>query len=534
MAGKDVSIMQDDENEKIMEKYPTIEKIFTTSTETVTAPSQDDFSKSVTTSLSGTKKGFKRKITNDLKKYNRSSDGDVESKQIEDLVEISGYDAFGVATPPHNLDALVEVYEMSTPHYAAVNAKVANIVGLGFKFTETMTTKRALEKVEGNEVKLKKIRAGLDSHRDDLMQIVEDFNEEDTFIEILERVWRDYEVMGNGYIEIGRGLDGTVRYVGHICAKTIRIRRKRDGFVQIASNESQFFRNFGDDAPNPIGDDDNPNEIIHLKRYSPSSAYYGVPDIVAAQQAVAGDEYSARYNLDYFENKAVPRHLITLKGANLGTSAQAELLTFFETGLKGQNHRSLFIPLPADTSMYEKVEFKIEPIEAGNQDSSFNAYGKANLAKILMAHRVPVSKVSTAEGASLAIARDADKTFKEQVCQPQQRILEKKLNRIVKEMTDAFELKLNEMTLTDADTQSKIDERNVKNGIWLPSEVRSRDGMPAIKGAEERVDPNAKAKIDQAAAEENTERQRDADRSANSSDSSGEARGEKGEGRVQS
>ena len=96
-----------------------------------------------------------------------------------------------------------------------------------------------------------------------------------------------------------------------------------------------------------------------------------------------------------------------------------------------------------------------------------------------------------------------------------------------------IEFRLDEMTLTDADTQSKIDERNVKNGIWTANEVRIRDGMPAIKGGEERVDLNAKDKIAQQQAEMTTIRERDSARSASSSDSSGEARQPKGEGRAQ-
>lgn len=482
-------------------------------------------------SLSGTTANFKRKVSTELRKYNRSADHSTESKQIDDSTEITGYDAFGVITPPHNLEGLAKIYELSAPHYAAVNAKVANIVGLGYKLVETTKTKRVMEEAEGNDDKLRRARRKLDAHRDDLYEIVDDLNEEQTFTEIMVNVWRDYEVTGNGYIEVGRKKDGTIGYLGHVPSHSIRVRKARDGFVQISANKAQFFRNFGDDVANPIGNDANPNELIHIKRYSPTSSYYGVPDIVAAQQAIAGNEFSSRFNLEYFENKAVPRHLITLKGANLGTTAQNDLLAFFETGLKGQNHRSLFIPLPADDGN-NKVEFSIEPIEAGTQDASFNTYRKNNEAEILMAHRVPITKVSVSTGGSLALARDADKTFKEQVCQPEQRILEKKLNRILKEFTEAFEFKLNEMTLTDADTQSKIDERMVKAGIWLPNEPRVRDGMPAIKGGEERVDLNAKDKIAQAQAEERTQRERDSARSAAAPDTDGESRQPQGEGRA--
>lgn len=67
----------------------------------------------------------------------------------------------------------------------------------------------------------------------------------------------------------------------------------------------------------------------------------------------------------------------------------------------------------------------MEPIEAGTQESSFNVYRTSNRDEILMAHRTPINKIGTPSGINLAAARDADKTFKEQVCRPSQDILEK-------------------------------------------------------------------------------------------------------------
>lgn len=478
---------------------------------------------------------FKRKLTGELKKVYRGVGA--ESKKIE-INEISGYNAFQAVQPPLNLDYLARLYDVSDAHKAAVDAKTSNIVGLGYKFTETVKTKRALEDLDGDQIKLTKIRKKLSRAREDLIDLFDTFNEEDTFTEVLIKVWKDYETTGNGYIEVGRKRDGTIGYIGHCPSISVRIRYKRDGFVQLIANRATFFRNFGNGnknrpdykehppVPNPFGDDNEPNELIHFKKYSPNSGFYGIPDIVAAKNAVAGSEFAARFNLDYFENKAVPRHVITLKGARLGVQTEAALLQFFETGLKGQNHRSLYIPLPPDTPD-NKVELKIQPVEAGIQDSSFNNYNKMNTAKILMVHRVPISKVSTAEGASLAIARDADKTFKEQVCGPEQSIAEKKLNRLVKEITDAFEIDLNEMTLTDADTQSKIDERDIKNQIRVPNEIRADRGLAGLKGGDKVVEQKP-----QQAADATTTRQRDATRSANATDSAGAARNPKGDGRT--
>lgn len=490
--------------------------------------------------LDGHSPAFKANVTRKLNKVRRGTGG-AESKMIhEDKEWLTGYDTYEVIEPPHNLDTLAKLYLASPPHYGAVNAKVANIVGLGYNFVESRKTKKKLEKVADNEAKSKKINEQLSDHRDELEKMFDNFNSEDSFTGTLIKVWRDYEATGNGYIEIGRKKDGTIGYVGHIPAQTMRIRRKRDGFVQLTGFKAQFFAHYGagfdEDGkrkaiPNPVGGG-TPNEVIHLCKYSPTSGYYGIPDILAAQQAVAGNEFVARYNLDYFENKAVPRYAIILKGATLSPNAEESLLSFFETSLKGQNHRSIFIPLPGD-SEGNKVSLDFEAIETGTQDSSFTNYKKTNTDEILMAHRVPITKISISANASLAIARDADKTFSEQVCSPEQRMLEKKLKDMVLEITDAFEFTLNEMTLTDADTQSKIDERNVKAGIDLPNEIRSTRGKPAVKGGNERVDLNAKANSAAAQAKDgNANRARDSQRSAAASDSAGNARQPKGDGRA--
>ena len=121
------------------------------------------------------------------------------------------------------------------------------------------------------------------------------------------------------------------------------------------------------------------------------------------------------------------------------------------------------------------------------QESSFNVYRKSNRDEILLAHRVPVNKIGTPEGINLAAARDADKTFKEQVCRPAQDILEKKINRIVSELTDVLIIKFRELTLTDEDTQSKIDERYLRMQVITPNEVRIRKGMVPIDGGDTMV-----------------------------------------------
>ena len=472
---------------------------------------------------------FRRKLSREIQKRFVGAEGTGTQQNL--LAQaISGYSMFDLVEPQYNLEYLSRVYEISPYNYAAVNAKVSNIVGLGFDFIETRKTLEAMDGIS-SEAQLERARRKLNKLRQELHQWLEDCNEEETFKETLIKFYTDVEATGNGYLEIGRTTTGKIGYIGHIPAKTMRVRRLRDGFVQLLYGKAVFFRNFGDqETPNPIaGGEDRPNEIIHIKKYTPQNNYYGLPDIVAASNAMAGNEFAGKYNLDYFENKAVPRYIITVKGGKLSSESERKLLEFFQVGLRGKNHRSLYIPLPAD-SPDSKTEFKMEPVEAGTQDSSFNTYRKMNRDEILLAHRTPINKIGTPEGINLAAARDADKTFKEQVCRPAQDILEKKLNRLIGEMTDALELKFNELSLTDEDTMSKIDERYLRMQVITPNEVRIRKGMVPLDGGDDPVvlKPQQQSEIRTQAS---GNRRRDQERQNTQPDISGEARNEQGAGR---
>ena len=471
---------------------------------------------------------FKRKVNRDFAKSFTGKDGSGTQQNLLQSA-VTGYAMFDLVQPVYNLEYLSQIYEVSTYNYAAINAKVANIVGLGYSFMETRKTNDAIDAISDDK-QLDRARRKLNKLKQDLQDWLDATNDEDTFTETLIKVYTDLEATGNGYIEIGRTTGGDIGYIGHIPAKTMRVRRLRDGFMQLLYGKAVFFRNFGDsETVNPIGEsEDRPNEIIHLKKYTPMNNYYGIPDIVAAQMSLAGNEFAGRYNLDYFENKAVPRYIITVKGAKLSPESERKLLEFFQVGLKGKNHRSLYIPLPADTQD-NKVEFKMEPVEAGAQESSFNIYRQSNRDEILLAHRVPINKIGVPEGVSLANARDADKTFKEQVCRPAQMRLEKRINSIIEEKTDALKIKFEELTLTDEDTQSQIDERYLRMQVITPNEVRIRKGLIPVDGGDEMVELKPQQAADQKATAGKT-RARDSQRSAASSDKVGEGRNAKGDG----
>src|SRR5690606_13807296 len=314
------------------------------------SPDSDPFKKHYKEIKGVEDRNLRRRFDRKIEKTYKGKDG-ATSKQIE--VDATGYEFLDVVQPPLNLDWLAKLPEMSGPHFAAIKAKEANVIGLGFSLVDSPKTKMKMDEIDDPE-QLAKFRKKLARARQRLQDHLDETNDDDSLIDTLSRVFFDFEAVGVGYLEIGRNANGQIGYIGHIPATTVRVRAKRDGYVQMVSNKAIFFRNFGEDTPNPLGGDENPNELIMFKKYSPSNSFYGVPDIVAATAAIAGNEFAARFNIDYFDNKAVPRHIIVLKGAKLGSAAEQRLAEFFETSMRGVNHRSLYIPLPGDTAT-EKV-----------------------------------------------------------------------------------------------------------------------------------------------------------------------------------
>lgn len=457
-----------------------------------------------------------------------------KSKEINPgVVFRNGYGMFDVITPPWNLYELANYYDTSFANHAAIDAKVENIVGLGYDFEVSQSTMLRMESNK-DQAAVDRARNRIERLKIQMRDWLENLNDDDSFTNTMMKFYTDVQATGNGYLEVGRTVNGEIGYLGHIPATTMRVRRLRDGYVQIIGQKVVYFRNFGAKNPNPITTDARPNEIIHYKEYSPLNTFYGVPDIMSAITSLHGDQLASQYNIDYFGNKAVPRYVVTLKGAKLSADAEDKMFRFLQTSLKGQSHRTLYIPLPGDSDS-NKVEFKMEPIENGVQEASFRDYTKQNRDNILMAHQVPLSKIGGSDASNIASALAQDRTFKEQVARPAQKTLEKIMNKVIREQTDLLDFKFNELTLTDEIAQSQILERYVKHQIMLPNEAREVLGLPQRQNGDTPFMMSPRQATD-ARANTAGNRERDAERSNNQSDSPSTITGRnaQGEGRSSS
>lgn len=489
--------VSEDDNETD-EKLPELTGVKIMTEERISVPDDvtDPFLRSFEPEQFATEKLYKS-----FEKGLENRTGSAKSKQYVDGEQISMYGVLDVVDVPYNQFYLAKLYETNSIHAAAIDAKIDNIAGLGYYWDFSRKADKIRQKAarKDDDDAKQKVEDRLIDDRHSLDDFISDLNKFDEFDEILEKVLRDRFTTGNGYLEIGRTKDGRIGYLGHIPSVNMRVRRPRDGFVQYIGEKPVFFRNFGDQKTrDPFGLDSQPNEVIHYKKYSPTNTYYGVPEIVSATDNIAGIEFANQYNIEYFENKAVPRYIITTSGVTIGKATHAELLRFFETNTKGKSHRSLLIPLP---NLNAKVEFT--PVETKKQEASFVEYISQNTQHILARHRVPANRLGMSGGTGIGDSRDANKMFKETVCNPEQRLIEKKLGRVFRELTDLFTFKLSQFTLTDENEQSQIHERQLRMGEKTPDEVREEMGMPPRPdgNGDQALDVRALQELAQASAE---------------------------------
>lgn len=458
--------------------------------ETVTKSSlSDPFHKKIDPSKV---KSYQRLITQLEKKF-RGTEGAEKKYLVPE--EVTGYYLFDAVEPPFNIELLAKIYDDSSIVHASVDARVMNTVALGWSWEPTMKAKKQIERAIGKEDSLDKVRTFHQRERMRLDEMFESFNEEESFTEVMIKVWMDAVTTGNGYLEIGRTVSGKIGYVGHIPSTHMRVRRLRDGFVQSVYNKHVFFRNFGDkETKDPINRDSNPNEVLHFKLYSPNNSYYGIPPTVSAMADIIGSKFAKEYNIDYFENKAIPRYAIIMRGVKLSEKSKKEILNYFRKEVKGKNHGTLVIPLP-NIMGGEKADIEFKALENNVQEGSFDIYRKSNRDDTVSALRVPPTKIGIMENGNLAISRDADKTFKSQVIGPDQVIIEKRINRIVKELSDLFLIKFNSLDILDEDTKSRIYDRYLRLKVLSPNEVRTKIGEVPVIGGDDMLPYAIEAKL---------------------------------------
>ena len=153
--------------------------------------------------LNGIDNNFRRRTTRNLTKVASESPAYLESagatpmgdgsgsKQLNaGTVYRNGYGLFDVITPPYNMYELANFYDTNFANHAAIDAKVENVVGLGYRFDITDRTMLSFE-MSDDEGKVDRARNRIERAKIMLRDWLEGLNDDDSFTTTMEKVYTE-------------------------------------------------------------------------------------------------------------------------------------------------------------------------------------------------------------------------------------------------------------------------------------------------------------------------------------------------------
>lgn len=305
--------------------------------------------------------------------YQRLGDGpmiEVLMKAVHEDLEPSEQKAgTGRKLHPFNMQAAID-FKIHNPHHSTcIETKKEACVGLGFQSDKVF---------------------------DQLDQFCEI-----SFSDVMGDVAEDFFSTGNGYIEVVRNETGQIRGLYHIRAKSVFvyiedeamnrhyevIGNGTDGFVG-----SKHFAAFGDldrfKTTNFAKDAKRTSEVIHFRRPTALSRWYGFPDWIAATASIELLQALTQHQFDFFLNRGVPEFILTVTGTK---KVSKEDWTKIEEAMKaqiglGKSHKSIALNLVG-----EDMKVQIDKLALENQADAqhFSTMADTLAMHVVSAHRVP-------------------------------------------------------------------------------------------------------------------------------------------------
>jgi len=384
--------------------------------------------------------------------------------------------------PPYNLQNLAILYEKNTAHYRAVKAKAEDSVGLGWTIVDKKGT--------ANE-----------NRRQELIDLLNNINPMQTLDEVLNNAMVDFESIGGGYLEIARdNASQKITLLNHIPSVTILISKDMKRYLHQRGNQKTYFKRFGDeDVLNPkigkfepsLPKAEGANELWPFVHYFPRSDFYGIPDVIPAMGAVLGDVFSRDYNLDFFQNGAIPAYAVIVEGADVTEEVKKAIEDFFKHDLKGggNQHRTIVIPAPGDN-----VKVRFEALNVNIKDGSFKLYRQDNKEEILSAHGVPPSRAFHFKLGTLGgdVSKASAKIYEETTITRNRKMVQRAMNAIIAGMGfPEFSFKLNRSQNTDLSQLGSFISSVATSRTLTPNEQREilsplfENGLDNVPGGDE-------------------------------------------------
>ncbi len=297
---------------------------------------------------------------------------------------------------PFNFKNVINFKNGNIHHSTCIETKTASTVGLGFQ----------TDKKKKNEA------TGMDEPDNDAMSKVDDVLNplcEISFLDVLTDVCEDFWQTGNGYMEIVREEpEGPIIGIYHVPSATVFVNIESESYYrhyEVEADEgtvqSQRFAVFGDGkdflaraAAGELGfgaealpSDGRVSEIIHFRRPSSLSRWYGFPDWLAAVPNVELVQCLTQQSFDFFLNRGVPEFFLFMLGKELSDKDWKKVENAMRANIGiGNAFKSIALNIQ-DPDMVIQLE-KLG-LEGKSDGGMFSTMSDTLAMQIVSAHRVP-------------------------------------------------------------------------------------------------------------------------------------------------
>lgn len=295
----------------------------------------------------------------------------------------------------------------------------------------------------------------------------------DNFTELSKQIVVDYETYSFATVEVLRNKKGDPAKLLHIPAESCRLSRKlivpgydRDTdlkfMLQVVNRHERVYKIFDEDGVAGLIEPNTKNqmsEILFIRGYHVNGGKYGIPGWVTSLKSMVGYDKVAQYNINFFNNEAVPRFAVIVQGGKLDTEEKNLIRNYFKNDLKGVEnaHKTLVL------TTGKGAQVKLVPLATEIKDGSFRFYRKDNRDEIISSHGVPPHRIQVYDSGNAGTLSptslfNIDKAYKYSMIVPLQQKLTSMFNSIIK---TGFGIKGKSLVYNDLD----IDEEKQKAEI---------------------------------------------------------------------
>ena len=406
--------------------------------------------------------------------------GDIQTDKLKEAARRFS-NVEGLVAPPYEMLNLTRLPLVNTFHNKCIAIKATDVVGKGHKIELI----EGMAKNEAQENMLKDFVAKASEPGKTFGQIVNNW--------VVDRL-----TTGNGAIEIARDIKKVPALFAHIPFYTLQAHEDGVRWCHIVEHEEVWFKRFGvvqnynkKDGKEMSGfdRDESAHELLLLQNYTSLSSYYGIPEVISSIVAIMGNKYEADYNLQFFQNNAIPRYVIIVRGARLDTPIKRKIKDYFTREIKKNAHSTLFMELPSTDLNMPKIEVEFKELDVKEKDASFRLYRKSMIEEILVANGVPGYKLGLAITGTLGgnLGEELIDNYVNGEIEPQQTEAEEMFYLVTKEFAPNYILRWNDLDIKNEERIAKINTGYVKGTIMSLNEAREPAGLTNIGPAGDKL-----------------------------------------------